>query len=309
MNKISDSSESANALAGRIFRTTTALLAVVVASALMTGCSSSAPSKEASTTPSKYGESPTKVNEFSYAVGSCLIWNQDDPNGTKTTIKKVDCAEPHYFEYVSSYKLQRDGAFPNKDECETITDTDCAQSVTDYLGYKLWTRGAFGYSSVTPTADSWTKGDRDVHCGIEANGFLRPHAAPEEKWHMREFTGVVKGQDQTLLLPVGYCYNEGESGGFVECSESHESEIVGWVDVSKAKTNPNSDTMWNLTNADCLRLAKQYAGGSIPKDYISSGNLIPQQEWDEGRRKTECAARKWSYSSNSAIKVTGSLKH
>lgn len=238
--------------------------------------------------------------------GNCVIWNQDISKGATKRTEVVPCEFDHLFENVSKYELQRQ-TFPTETEWDSIIATDCADPVKTYLGYTLDPRGKFGIGAIKPTDDGWAQGDRTVHCGIQKVDPLFKKNSGDLT--LPVFRGVVKGQDQTLLLPIGACYlADGTTNGVVPCIQEHTYEVVGSTDISKARSLPASNSAWrSLTAASCTKQADVYAGGRLKGGLQASWLDFDQTSWDAGRRSTECIAVKYDTSGN-AVAVPGSAK-
>jgi hypothetical protein len=107
------------------------------------------------------------------------------------------------------------------------------------------------------------------------------------------FQGVVRGQDQELVYPVGTCFgvgSEGLGGAVVPCSGIHSSEITGTSRIAyQVDQLPQSGAEWEeLVGPECGSLATQYAGGSLPADMQSGSLPLEQESWDAGERLVQC---------------------
>lgn len=272
-----------------------------------------APSKDADSADSIAAASPKSttsstlvLDRRNYKPGDCVNWNQDvSKGGAEKTTRVVPCDQSHLFEYVTKVELPDGGTFPTEAEWEAIIARNCDAPTTAYLGYPLDEYGKFGVSVIQPTDDSWKMRDRTLNCGIG----VRTSRSPLNPQEMTPFTGSVKGQDQTHLIPVGACYSytSAESGGEVPCTEPHGVEIVGHVDISATKTRPQNDDQWYKATAACESLAKAYAPSAAKSGFDRGYLYIQPSSWDAGRRVTECTLAKYDASGN-PVDVTGSVK-
>lgn len=116
------------------------------------------PSDETST----QAEDPAQPDEsFALPVGSCL---DDVASGFITSDNVLDCAQPHTYEVFSSF-LVDDGTFPGDDALQTQATDRCGAVFGDFVGIP-YADSALDYSYVSPTADTWAQGDREILCLI-----------------------------------------------------------------------------------------------------------------------------------------------
>jgi putative regulator of septum formation len=167
-------------------RTRKALL-VVVAIALA-GCqsttddttpspapTSAAPS--ASPEPSSAGSvSPTDVAEgvetsvFALEAGDCFSAESDSVE----SVLVVDCQQPHTYEayFLFDHEAGPDEAFPGDDEILDYADSECQPPFEEFVG-KDYESSIWYITSVTPSAETWAAGDREIICTLDqqdANG-------------------------------------------------------------------------------------------------------------------------------------------
>lgn len=102
---------------------------------------------------------------FSLSVGECF----DNPgdsgvSGEITTVPMRDCSEPHDNEVYASIIMQNDD-FPGEEAASQIAEQGCLDRFEDFVGFDYQTSD-FGFSSLTPTRESWAQDDREILCVI-----------------------------------------------------------------------------------------------------------------------------------------------
>jgi hypothetical protein len=99
---------------------------------------------------------------FSIAVGDCL--NDADVSGEVQTVPIVSCDEPHDSEAYYSY-IVADGAFPGDDAIADEAGFACVSAFDTFVGV-LYEDSELDATYYSPTAESWSNGDREILCII-----------------------------------------------------------------------------------------------------------------------------------------------
>jgi hypothetical protein len=98
------------------------------------------------------------VGVFSLQVGDCL---NGSATGSVTGFDGVPCDQPHLYEVYATFDMA-DGDFDDA-AVDTATE-DCAGDLyTDYVGLDFQS-SEFDAIPLTPTAESWAQGDREIVC-------------------------------------------------------------------------------------------------------------------------------------------------
>lgn len=101
-------------------------------------------------------------------VGDCF--NETEMNtalsgGEVTGIPVIDCAEPHDAEFFHS-EILPEGEFPGDEEIQSTATEVCeGTAFTDFVGIE-WMNSEFYTSFLTPIAEGWAAGDREILCYI-----------------------------------------------------------------------------------------------------------------------------------------------
>lgn len=105
-------------------------------------------------------------NVLSLAEGDCF----DDPDGTEsadlevTDVPIVDCADPHDNEVYHIVEVTGDD-YPGTEAIGAQADTECVDRFESFVGAPYDTSDLnFGW--LTPTAESWSGGDREILCFV-----------------------------------------------------------------------------------------------------------------------------------------------
>jgi hypothetical protein len=136
------------------------------------GATTSTTRAGATTAPTVAGArvAPRTVSVFDLVKGNCLD-GATLSDGLITTIRLVDCAEPHTHEVFYS------GRYPetsfDSEKIASYANTTCLAQFTPYVGID-YARSRYQYLHIVPTQESWTRdNDRDVVCvAFEENATL-----------------------------------------------------------------------------------------------------------------------------------------
>jgi hypothetical protein len=105
---------------------------------------------------------------FSLALGDCF--DSASGQGVIDEIPRVDCATPHDFE-VYAVPLMTQDEFPGDGDTASESDARCGAAFEDFLGVgfdEAYAAGAYDYTTLYPTEESWALGDREIVCAITA---------------------------------------------------------------------------------------------------------------------------------------------
>jgi hypothetical protein len=111
---------------------------------------------------------PSAVDASDVVVGDCF----DDPYGDTDEWVEVDevrlvpCDQPHDLEAFHRFELP-DGDFPGDDDMDRAVDEECIPAFEEFVG-RSYEDSELDLAFLTPTADSWTDGDREVVCSLYA---------------------------------------------------------------------------------------------------------------------------------------------
>jgi hypothetical protein len=86
---------------------------------------------------------------------------------TLTDFRVVNCTDPHDMEvYVdTTYPGGPEAAFPGNSAVNTFADQTCEAAFVSYVGVPL-DQSKYTYTSLYPTSETWSAGDREVVCGV-----------------------------------------------------------------------------------------------------------------------------------------------
>jgi hypothetical protein len=119
--------------------------------------------------PEEEAAEPEPTDVFSLEVGDCF----NDPEGTELgseginqveELPVVDCEEPHDNEVYASLE-QEDGEYPGDEEIQGLAIDGCVAEFEGYVGV-AFEESEFDAFPITPTAESWEQGDREVLCAL-----------------------------------------------------------------------------------------------------------------------------------------------
>ncbi len=103
---------------------------------------------------------PEDTNVFTLAVGDCLV----DPGseGEVSEVPVVPCEQPHTGEIFYAH-IMTNPALPAEAEMQGIVDTECVGRFEGFVGIP-YEDSALSVSWLSPTAESWDAGDRELLC-------------------------------------------------------------------------------------------------------------------------------------------------
>jgi Septum formation/Protein of unknown function (DUF2510) len=120
----------------------------------------------ASTPETTAGSETTDV--FSIGVGDCLT-DETSTEGEISDVQTIPCDQPHTFEVYHSYIIDT-ADFPDSTEMDTISNEQCTSAFNTFIGL-AYEQSKYYFQSLTPTAESWDAGDREILCMVfDQNG-------------------------------------------------------------------------------------------------------------------------------------------
>lgn len=110
----------------------------------------------------------TSSSVMNLSVGDCM---QLPTDSTAVTIDRSSCTSPHQAEVAAVIDVQSDAdaAFPGKAALNSQAETACVESFEDYVG-AAYVSSSLDVTWLTPTAESWQRGDRSIVCLVHAMG-------------------------------------------------------------------------------------------------------------------------------------------
>lgn len=141
-----------------------AFVAITIAGASLTGCSllGNIGGGNGATSGTDGTDAPvgTDTDVFTVKVGDCL--NDSAVEGEVTSVKAVDCTEPHDSEAFKSIDMD-DGDFPGDTAVEDAAVSGCTEAFAGFVGLDYET-SLLDFSYYTPTEAGWGGGDREILC-------------------------------------------------------------------------------------------------------------------------------------------------
>jgi hypothetical protein len=113
---------------------------------------------------------------FDIEVGDCF----DAPDSEQVaTVDTVDCGEPHVYEAfaVFDHPGGDDDPFPGESAIVDYADAECPGPFAEYVGTE-YAESVFFITSITPTAETWDDGDREIVWRPRHGGRLAAHRLP-----------------------------------------------------------------------------------------------------------------------------------
>lgn len=94
-------------------------------------------------------------------VGDCVQMDSL-PDQDVTDVPTVDCSAEHDGQVFTSFVLP-DGKFPSEQEWQDVVGERCVGDFRSFVG-TAYADSALDIFYLSPTADSWESGDREVLC-------------------------------------------------------------------------------------------------------------------------------------------------
>ena len=93
------------------------------------------------------------------AVGQCLLVPL---NSQVNSVATTECTEAHTGEVYSVTTLKND-TMPSRDEMDELVHNTCYETFEAYVGTSP-EETTLDYTAMSPTKQTWAKGDRDIVC-------------------------------------------------------------------------------------------------------------------------------------------------
>ena len=134
-----------------------------VASATPSSSASAEPSAEASASATESGEGE-ETSVFDLEIGDCFSTDSD----TIETVLVVDCEQPHTYEayFLFDHEAGPDADYPGDQEILEFADSECRPPFEEFVG-KDYESSIWYITSVTPSAETWDVGDREIICTLD----------------------------------------------------------------------------------------------------------------------------------------------
>jgi Septum formation/Protein of unknown function (DUF2510) len=105
---------------------------------------------------------------FSIGVGDCLT-DETSTEGEISDVQTIPCDQAHTFEVYHSYIIDA-ADFPDSTEMDSISEEQCTSAFATFIGLP-YDQSIYYFQSLTPTAESWASGDREILCMVyDQNG-------------------------------------------------------------------------------------------------------------------------------------------
>lgn len=249
---------------------------------------------------------PTTPPPLQAAPGTCLTWTAVDASDAE----RIDCAKPHLFEVTGqvdmSTRFGPNSRFPGGELWRALVAQQCTPVTRDFLDGRFDPFGRFSVGAIKPSEASWSRGDRELRCGLQTVG---------RSGALYTSVGDAASQDQSDVHEPGTCLgNDGLGiGDPVDCAQPHAVEIVGMVDLGKEFPDefPGEGKQDDFLEAECTRLAAEFAGG--PEVVAEKGltvfwETLRPKSWDAGSHRVDCRLGAFLPDRSGFAPVTGSVK-
>ena len=137
-------------------------------------CAPSQPTRDAQS--GEITEAVDDADVFALRVGDCL---GSYGEGESTSVPTVPCGEAHQEEVFASTDLP-DGDFPDDDARMARAEDGCMLASTEFGGL-AYDDSVLDITTIEPTEQSWTDGDREVLCLVHdprRRGHRQPRGRP-----------------------------------------------------------------------------------------------------------------------------------
>lgn len=99
-------------------------------------------------------------------VGDCMKTAElEAQQGEVTDLPTVECSEAHDAEVLTKFEMA-DGDWPGSDKIEEEVGAKCVPDFASYIGEDIATSENFDIYMLTPTEETWGKGDHEVICVV-----------------------------------------------------------------------------------------------------------------------------------------------
>ncbi len=110
-----------------------------------------------------------EVSVFDIEAGDCFNANGgESADGEQLeTVTVVDCEQPHVYEayHVFDHEAADDAEYPGDDEILAYADEACQPEFEEFVDHEYQT-SIWYITSVTPSAETWAEGDREIVCTL-----------------------------------------------------------------------------------------------------------------------------------------------
>ena len=105
-----------------------------------------------------------ETSVFDLEVGDCFSADSDQIE----TVLVVDCAQPHTYEayFLFDHEAGPDDPYPGDQEILEFADGECRPPFEEFVG-KDYDTSIWYITSVTPSAETWEAGDREIICTLD----------------------------------------------------------------------------------------------------------------------------------------------
>jgi len=234
--------------------------------------------------------------------GSCLTWTRGDAADAAV----VSCAKPHLFEQAGSVSLADQTALPDERGFRQLVNERCTPVVVRYLDGRFDPDGRFRVGALKPSPAKWTRGDRDLRCGLQSSS---------RSGALFATTGKVADSDQSDVQDVGTCLGiDGRAiGDPVSCAQPHAVETVGVVNLSTKFPDgfPSVGKQDAYLQPECARIAGEFAGDPnaiAAKKLTVYWDNLGEQSWKVGTRRVNCNLAALLPDRSGFAPVTGSVR-
>ena len=115
------------------------------------------------------GDEGEEVSDFDIEAGDCFNANGgESADGEQLeTVMVVDCEQPHVYEayHVFDHEAGADAEYPGDDEILAYADEACQPEFEEFVDHDYQT-SIWYITSVTPSAETWAEGDREIVCTL-----------------------------------------------------------------------------------------------------------------------------------------------
>jgi hypothetical protein len=110
---------------------------------------------------------PETTDVFAIGVGDCLT-DSTSTEGEVSDVETIGCDQPHTYEVYHSYIIDT-ADFPDSTEMDSISQEQCNSAFATFIGLP-YEQSKYYFRSLTPTAESWDAGDREILCMVYDEG-------------------------------------------------------------------------------------------------------------------------------------------
>jgi Septum formation len=260
-------------------RLATALVAMLAAGVVVTGCSKDVPA----------GVDPAQVDAVEAPdLGACRVLRSGDLTQASNASMTVDCARAHTAQTyaVGSLPDELKQADYDADELGAFAFRTCSARFQAYLGADESTamRTILTWAWFRPSQDAWDKGARWYRCDVVGGGDQSKRLIDLPST-LRDL--LVQPDDDWLVCAQGA---EVDGSVKVPCSEAHDWRAVSTIKLGEAVDPYPGDRVSVVRTRDfCSKSVGAWLG--YPADYDYGYTWFHEPEWNAGNRRSVCWAR------------------